>query len=252
VGFERKPRTIELPTRTGRRYAQDVIVVIGQPLYLDSEAGPAVDGLPARIALTAAALGRPVQLIGKAGEDAAGDAVVLALAQGGVGHVALLREAGRPTRRAAGGSEVTNEAAPETPAQAIDAGDEPPARGMAPGPAADDLALEAADVDLALRYLTEFGVLVLADPVTSDVVAVAAAAASWADSRLIVVVSAGETVPEGLPPDAIVFAAPDADPDGTFAAMVGSFAAALDDGSDPAEAFRSSVDAAGWTSAPGE
>ena len=175
------------------------------------------DGLAAHIALAAAAQGRSVQFVGKVGDDEAGDAVVLALAGGGVGHAALLREAGRPTPRAA--------------SIGIDA-------------------IEAADVDLALRYLTDYAVLVLADSATSDVVRVISAAASWGDARLIVVVPSGEAAPQGLPPEGIVFEAPRADPDGVFAMMVGSFVAALDLGDVPAEAFRSSVETSGWTPAP--
>ena len=81
---------------------------------------------------------------------------------------------------------------------------------------------------------------------------VVVAAAGWAQAALIVVNPAERAVPPGLPEDAIVFEAPDADPDGVFAAMIGSFAAALDAGVDPADAFRSSVDSGGWTPAPAE
>lgn len=197
-----------------------MIVVVGQPLYRQSDAGPVVDGLPARIALEAAARGRSVQLVGKTGEDPAGDAVVHALARGGVGHVALLREAGRPTPRAS----------------AIDTA----------------AILEATDVDLALRYLTECSVLVLADPAPLDLVRVVVAAAGWTGSALIVVNRAGEPAAPDLPGDAIVFEAPWADPDGVFAMMLGAFAAALDAGEDPADAFRSSVASGGWTSASAE
>jgi len=69
---------------------------------------------------------------------------------------------------------------------------------------------------------------------------------------MIVVVPAGTPVPDELPPGAIVFEAPNDDPDGVFAAMVGSFAAALDDGDDPAVAFHASVQAAGWTPTPAD
>ena len=227
-----------------------MIVVVGQPLFRESRAGFAVDGLPARIALAAAAHGCSVQLVGKAGEDAAGDAVVLALARGGVGHVALQREAGWPTARAAVSIDQATEER-ETSLGAIDVEDEP----LTSQDTEESIAgatLEAADVDLALRYLTEFAVLVLADPAAADVVRVATAAASWGDTRLISVVPAGDAEPEGLPPDAIVFEAPEADPDGVFASMVGAFAAGLDDGDDPAEAFRSSVDTGGWTTTPAE
>lgn len=204
-----------------------------------TEEEPGVEGLAARVALSAAKHGRVVQLVGKAGEDPEGDAVVLALARGGVGHVALLRDAGLPTPRA--------------PESVDDGGDLPGGDGylatdskVAPVPASDGAALDAADVELALRYLTTFAVLVLGQPADPDVLRILGAAAEWADARLIVVLPAGASVPDELPQDAIVFEAPDADPDGVFAAMVGSFAAALDDGSDPATAFEASVVEAGW------
>ncbi len=210
-----------------------------------------MDGLAARIALAAAGHGRAVQLVGKAGEDAAGDAIVLALARGGVGHVALLRDAGRPTPR------VESVVGDEHPANegplASTAIDEEPDEIEATHVATEgELVLEAADVDLALRYLTEFAVVVLADRADAETTRVLASAVGWADARLIVVVPAGEAEPAGLPRDAIVFEAPDADPDGVFAAMLGSFAAALDDGDDPAMAFRSTVASGGWTPAPAD
>ena len=38
-----------------------------------------------------------MELIGRAGDDPAGDAMLLALARASVGHVALLRDPARPT-----------------------------------------------------------------------------------------------------------------------------------------------------------
>lgn len=228
-----------------------MIVVVGQPIYRESEGAAMVDGLPARVALAAAAHGRSVQLVGKAGEDEAGDAVVLALAKGGVGHVALLREAGRPTARAASSRDDDIDAGSDT-GGVFEPDQEPAARDSPLDPVTTGPSLEAADIELALQYLTEFAVLVLADPAAQDVLRVVAKAASWADSRLIVVVPPGGTVPEDLPADAIAFEAPDSDPDGVFASLVGSFAAGLDDGGDPADSFRSSVDLGGWTPAVAE
>ena len=86
-------------------------------------------------------------------------------------------------------------------------------------------------MDLGLRYLTEFGVLVLAESVGAEVVAVVAEAARWGEARMILVIGGGGgRSPTDLPGDAIVLEAPDADPDGAFASMVGALAAALDDG----------------------
>jgi hypothetical protein len=110
-------------------------------------------------------------------------------------------------------------------------------------------ALDPADVDLGLRYLTTFAVVVLAEPASLDVVRVAADAASWNAAQLVMVVDAGTDPPDGLPPDAMVFEAPADDPDGVFAALVGRFAAALDDGADAADAFRASIAVEGWSEA---
>lgn len=60
-----------------------MIVVIGQPRLSTSPNGQVMDGLAARISLAAAGLGRSVQLVGKVGEDEAGDSVVQALAREG-------------------------------------------------------------------------------------------------------------------------------------------------------------------------
>ena len=74
-------------------------------------------------------------------------------------------------------------------------------------------------------------------------------AARWGEATLLLVVGPGMTVPDDLPPDAIVFEAPETDPDGVFAEFVGSFAAALDDGTEPGAAFRAAIVSDGWTEA---
>lgn len=224
-----------------------MIVVVGQLLYRAAEDGGSAEGLAARIALAASSAGKSIQVVGKAGEDRDGDAVLLALALGGVGHVAVLRDAGVTTPRAHrtidGDLDLLADDDGSYAASAESA-------GTGHDSTADDQpVLDAADVELALRYLTDFSVVVLGDPADEQVVRVVAAATGWAGAMLIVVVPSGAIVPEALPADAIVFEAPDADPDGVFAAMVGAFAAALDDGDDPAAAFRSTVAAEGWTAA---
>ena len=216
-----------------------MIVVIGSPTGRLVDNQVVAGGSASRVALAAAAAGRTVQLVGKTGDDPTADGVVLALARGGVGHVALLRDPARATPLV-----MTTDPDDGADDLADPGATAPAAVATGAGPA-----LEAADVDLGLRYLTDFAVLVLAEPGLADVVGVAAEAARWSGARLVLVVGAGESVPDDLPADAIVFEAPEDDPDGVFATLVGGFAAALDDGTEPGDAFRASIAADGWTGA---
>jgi sugar/nucleoside kinase (ribokinase family) len=205
-----------------------VIVVIGSPIGRVTDGAISAAGMSSRVALAAARTGAPVQVVGKTGDDETADAVVLDLARGGVGHVALLRDGSRPT--------------PLEPPVDLDPADEDDVTVSVDGPAID-----AVDVDLGLRYLTAFEVVVVAEPAPPDLIAVVADAARWSTARMVVVLAAGSVVPDDLPADSFVFEAPDGDPDGVFADLLGSFAAALAGGAEPAEAFRASVETDGWT-----
>ena len=223
-----------------------MIVVIGSPIGRLADGTIAAAGMASRVALVAAGAGRTVQLVGKTGDDPTADGVVLDLARGGVGHVALLRDPARATPLEPPPTDVEDAAADDDEGDAADG-----APAIAEGERARSAGsgLEAADVDLGLRYLTEFAVVVLAEPASPEVVAIVVEAAQWGESRMILVVGAGERAPDGLPADAVVLEAPATDPDGVFAGLVGSFAAALDDGTEPGEAFRTSVASDGWTEA---
>jgi hypothetical protein len=99
--------------------------------------------------------------------------------------------------------------------------------------------LEGADVDLALRYLSDVRVVVTVGLVPAAVAA-AAERASWAGAPLIVIRDAetGADAEAGeLPDGTIVLEAPASDPDGTFAGFVGAFAARMDEGTTPADAW---------------
>ncbi len=100
-----------------------------------------------------------------------------------------------------------------------------------------DRAMEAADLELALRYLPETRVMVL-DSGTGPLVRAAADGAAWAGATLVVLAhgAPGEAL-AGLPDTAIVLDAPDRDPDGAFAGFVGDLAARLDAGGDPRAAW---------------
>ena len=214
-----------------------MIVVIGSPIGGLRDETVVPTGTPALAALAAAAAGRQVQLVGRTGDDPIADGLLLSLARGGVSHAAVLRDPARPTPLA---PEPESEDA--SPASAEDS--------EAPAPEPPTVpALDEADVDLGLRYLTDFAVVVLAEPADPDVVGVVADAARWNGAQLVMVVAAGTEPSDRLPPDAIVFEAPADDRGGDFAALVGRFAAALDDGTDAADAFRASIAAEGWTEA---
>ena len=102
-------------------------------------------------------------------------------------------------------------------------------------------ALEAADVDLALRYLPELRVVVAAGA-DASLLPTLVDGAAYAGASLIVIDRAGATEAErNLPPSAIVLEAPSSDPDGTFAGFVGAFAARLDGGAVPADAWETTV-----------
>ncbi len=246
-----------------------MIVVIGNPSYRPPEPGApdSANGLAARVAKAAVAAGGGVQLVGKIGDDGAGDAVVLALAREGIGHAAILRDPGRPTpiiasRGDRDGLEEASRNGMGSAAVAVGVlgtellGEEAGAdrdieferEELLPADPAERPVLEPADVELALRYLTEFGVVVVADPLSEAAAGVAAEAATYAGAHLVSVVAPGAAAPAGLE-SATVLEAPRVDPDGVFASLVGAYAAGLDAGLSPAEAFRQATDRVGWQAA---
>jgi hypothetical protein len=214
-----------------------VIVVIGALGLRGSLEDPEPDGLAPAIACAAAASGARVELISKAGDDPAGDAVLLRLAQAGVGHVATLRDPSRHTPVRPRPPEPTDPAIEEG------TGTAPLAEGAAGGgsgkvepPAEVRPTLDAADISLALRYLTDFGVLVAVHPST-ELLAEAVSAAGWAGARLVVVLEPEGEVPTGVPADALVVAATADDAEGV-GMRIGRYAAALSRGDDAAAAYR--------------
>jgi ribokinase len=202
-----------------------VVVVIGIPVAVPgNERG--VTGTPALAALAAARAGARVELVGKVGDDPAGDGAVLALGRQGVGHAALLRDPGRPTPvtqsdRLGGPATLTDEPADDatTAGGAIDRTGWP--------------VLEPEDVQLALRYLPDIRAIVVAEPVPPEVVTAVREAASYVAAPVVAVVRSSPS-----PEVDIVLQAPPNDPDGAFAELLGQVCAALDRGIGIDEAFR--------------
>jgi hypothetical protein len=160
---------------------------------------------------------------------------VVALGRLGIGHAALTRDALLPTP-------VLTATAPDDDGAEIE-DVERLGRILPEDPAARP-ALDTGDVDLALRFLPQAGVIVLADSLSDAAVATAAEGAAFAAARLIVLIQAGAK-PPAVPADATVLEAP-ADDDGSFGRLVGVFAGALDAGVEPRAAFSEAVSGAGW------
>ncbi len=239
-----------------------MIAVVGSPTFMPASAPGApggAGGLAAGIALAAAAGGAEVQLVGKIGDDPSGDAVLLALARGGVGHLAVLRDAGHATPIAAPRAPEV-EPADSEPIAALLAGDDGTEAGeTAAGafgasgtanPHAAGLTLDPADIALGLRYVRDFLVLVAAGPLDEPSTLVLAEAATFADATLIVIAKSGDASAVA-PRSAIVLEAPETDPDAAFAALVGRLAVAVERGVAPADAFRAATAEGGWERATG-
>jgi sugar/nucleoside kinase (ribokinase family) len=196
-----------------------VIVVVGRP-WLSAD-GKAAGGA-GLVALAAARAGGRVELVGSVGNDLDGDAVITELGRAGIGHAAILRDPAGVTR--SGGADGNLAGDPES------------------GPPLPRL--EAADLDLGLRYLAECQVLVVAEPLPSDVVNVAADAATY-HAAALVVLAEPSTAPSDLPDNATVLELPD-DDDGAFAELVGRYAVKLDAGQPPSDAWREATEESGW------
>ncbi len=192
--------------------------------------------------MAASRRGARVELVGRTGDDAAGDSLLLTLSRAGVGHVAMLRDPARGTPVVMPVASEPSDGEAPFPLDGGDTGSPVPG-APASGPAPR---LEPADVSLGLEYVTGYGVLVVTDDVPESVVPVAAEAAAFAGAHLVLLVPPGREAPAVLSAEATVLAAPDEADEGAFATLVGEYAAALDAGISPAAAFAAATGDAGW------
>ena len=223
-----------------------MIVVIGSPSVVPGDPGrrSTAAGRSIDVARGAIEAGAGVQLVGKIGDDPAGDALLLALADAGIGHVALLRDPARPTPVAPG-------PAPDNDSMLLDDDLADPQRSSA-GRTSDQVVptIDGGDLDLALRYLPDHGVVVVAEVLDADAITVVTADCSYVGATLVVIVEPGTDAPN-LPAGATVLEAPASDPDGLFGRTVGGFAAALDRGASGADALAQATSGAGWQALAG-
>ena len=112
--------------------------------------------------------------------------------------------------------------------------------------------LDAADIELGLRYVTECRVVVVADALDAAALAAAIDGARYHRAALVIA-AAQSALPRDaeLPSDTTVLDAPDED-DGAFAALVGRYAGQLDAGRGAADAWRDALNSTGWESADEE
>lgn len=212
-----------------------MIVVVGSPHLRFRASKQEAAGTAVGVGAAAATAGADVELVGKIGDDPAGGVVLLDLAGRGIGHVAILRDPTRPTPETADPDDADTEPFEELAA-------DPQPTDTPPGPT-----LEPADIELALQYLPDYRVLVVAEPLAPAALDVVLAASRWSGAALVIVLPHGAD-PVDIP-DATILEAPDGDPDDAFASVVGGYAAALDRGEEPAEAFASASTAGGWAAA---
>ncbi|HEX3265774.1 MAG TPA: hypothetical protein VHR16_08930 [Candidatus Limnocylindrales bacterium] len=102
--------------------------------------------------------------------------------------------------------------------------------------------MEAADLDLALRYLPDIRCVVLAAPPTSLLNA-AMSGADFAGASLVLVGPLDAEALAAISSAPIVLDPPPNDADGTFAGFVAALAVRLDRGEPPESAFRATVSA---------
>jgi hypothetical protein len=229
-----------------------VIVVIGSPSIVPADPGrrSMAAGRSIEVAHGATAAGAQVQLIGKVGDDPAGDALLLALADLGIGHVAILRDPARRTPVvpvATADDEAILPDADEDEDQDEDEDETGAPAASANGGVPDEPlpTIDAGDLDLALGYLPDHSVVVVAERLDPDALAVVAADCSYVAAALVVIVEPGGEPPD-LPSGATLLEAPRSDPDGLFGRTVGHFAAALDRGMSGDEALAAAAAGAGW------
>lgn len=190
-----------------------MILVVGRPGL--TEEGK-LDRTAARVALAAVEAGGRVELVGSVGDDPDGDAVALELGRAGIGHAALLRDPAGATPR-------------------------PSTAGALPR-------LDSGDLDLGLRYLADWRVLVMAEPIDDETLAVAADAAVYHAAALILIVAQGVNPQVGLDRAATVLEMPEEDA-GAFGALVGRYAALLDYGRPAEDAWHEALSGSGWEEA---
>lgn len=150
------------------------------PAVVVSIGGLTDESLAVAVARRLGATGVATEIVGRVGDDARGEALLLALSRSGVGHVAVLRD---------------------------------PARATPSGPIG--IPLDAADLALGLGYLHRIDALLLVDPIDAATAAAAETAAAFHGARVVI---AAEESQEGVASDVPIVAYRAAHPESVAAA----------------------------------
>ena len=107
--------------------------------------------------------------------------------------------------------------------------------------------LDASDIELGLRYVSECRVLIVADPLDEAGLTAAIDGAQYHRAQLVIAATVERSpAANALPDQATVLAAPAGKDDGAFARLVGLYAAQLDAGRVAADAWRDALTTTGW------
>src|SRR5205085_2938595 len=113
--------------------------------------------------------------------------------------------------------------------------------------------LDAADIELGLRYVSDCRVLVIADSLDGAALAAAVEGARYHRAPLVVAAAFDASAAPALPDDSTVLDVPaQTEDDSAFAALVGRYAAQLDAGRGAADAWRDAISAIGWEESTAE
>jgi hypothetical protein len=119
-------------------------------------------------------------------------------------------------------------------------------------PTSGEPRLDAADIELGLRYVSDCRVLVIAESLAGPALAAAVDGAQYHRAELIVAAPMGTSgdAAATLPDHATVLTQPEGDEAvGAFTELVGRYAALLDSGRGAADAWRDALNATGWEQA---
>jgi hypothetical protein len=210
-----------------------MIVVVGRPRVTrpEPDADLVPGGMAADIAVAIARSGSEVELVGSIGDDPEGDRVVVELGVEGVGHAALLRD---PATR--------------TPVLGVE-----PSRALP--------RLEAADVELGLRYVPQCRVIVLAEAIDDEARKAALDAAGFHGAAVVMLAAPGSVAADALDDTVTLLETPEAEEDGDvpgaddagadlsaapFSAFIADYAVRLDRGEAAESAFRKALGSGAW------